>query len=339
MSIIVLLPLFSVEFIYLFNQGELIMTLNNVKYPAKELPKKLTGIIPPIVTPLLDRDTLDQSGLDSLIEHILAGGVHGLFVLGSTGEAPSLSYRLRRELVEETCRKVAGRVPVLVGITDTSMVESINMAEFSATVGASAVVVAPPYYFPSGQPELLEYLEHLSLDISLPIFLYNMPSLTKVVFEPETVLAAADIPGIVGLKDSSGDMVYFHKVQKLLENHSDFSLLVGPEELLAETLLLGGNGGVAGGANLIPELYVGLFNAAERRDIDEVVRYHKRIMDISCALYGIGQFNSGFVKSIKCALSISGICNDYLADPFHRFREKERKLVRKCMEDLDLIAE
>ena len=84
-----------------------------------ELLKPLKGIIVPMVTPLLDRDTLDAAGLERLIEHILAGGVHGLFILGTTGEAPSLSYRLRYELIQRVCEQVKGRVPVLVGISGT----------------------------------------------------------------------------------------------------------------------------------------------------------------------------------------------------------------------------
>src|SRR5512136_1570510 len=92
------------------------------------LAKPLCGIIPPMITPLLDRDTLDVPGLTRLIEHILAGGVHGLFILGTTGEAASLSHRLRHELIERVCGQVKGRVPVLVGITDTCFTESVNMA-------------------------------------------------------------------------------------------------------------------------------------------------------------------------------------------------------------------
>src|SRR6266478_8353138 len=103
------------------------------------------GIIPPMVTPLRRRDELDVPGLERLLEHILAGGVHGLFVLGTTGEAPSLSYRLRRELIERTCRQVAGRVPVLVGITDTAFVEAVQLSHFAAETGAQALVLAPPY--------------------------------------------------------------------------------------------------------------------------------------------------------------------------------------------------
>src|SRR5215831_1347770 len=113
----------------------------------------LTGIIPPMVTPLLGRDELDAPGLERLIEHIVAGAVNGLFILGTTGEGPSLSYRLRRELIDRVCRQVKHRVPVLVGITDTAFVESVNVARHAAETGADAVVVAPPYYMPEGQPE------------------------------------------------------------------------------------------------------------------------------------------------------------------------------------------
>src|SRR6201995_4303684 len=101
----------------------------------------LTGIIPPMITPLRDRDELDIAGLERLIEHILAGGVHGLFILGTTGEGPSLSYPLRRELIQRVCKQVNHRVPVLAGITDTSFVESVNVARAAAESGATAIVV------------------------------------------------------------------------------------------------------------------------------------------------------------------------------------------------------
>src|SRR5271156_2982452 len=170
--------------------------------PSSPLPA-LRGIIPPLVTPLRSRDELDAAGLERLTEHMLAGGVHGLFVLGTTGEAPSLSYRLRRELIEHVCRQVAGRVPVLVGITDTAFVEAAHLARFAAETGARALVLAPPYYFPNSQPELLEYVQHLAPELPLPLFLYNMPTHTKTIFEVDTVQRAMGIANIVGLKDSS----------------------------------------------------------------------------------------------------------------------------------------
>src|ERR1700678_3507546 len=137
---------------------------------------KLNGIIPPMITPLLGRDELDVAGLERLVEHILAGGVSGLFILGTTGEGPSLSYRLRRELIERVCKEVARRMPGLAGITDTAFTESLNIARAAADCGADAVVVAPPYYLPEAQPELQEYLDHLVPELPLPLYIYNMPA-------------------------------------------------------------------------------------------------------------------------------------------------------------------
>ncbi|MDQ2687159.1 MAG: dihydrodipicolinate synthase family protein, partial [Armatimonadota bacterium] len=261
------------------------------------------GIIPPMVTPLSGLDTLDHAGLERLIEHILSGGVHGLFVLGTTGEAPGLSYALRRELIKRTVAQVASRVPVLVGITDTSFVESGALARFAADTGASALVASAPYYFPLGQPELREYVQHLAAEMPLPLFLYNMPTHTKVAFEPETVRQAMEIENVIGLKDSSANMIYFHQIVRLLPQRPDWTLLTGPEELLAESVLLGGHGGVCGGANLCPRLYVDLYDAAAQGDLAEVRRLHARVIEIASTLYRVGSYGSSFVKGLKGALS------------------------------------
>lgn len=302
-----------------------------------QLPKPLKGIIPPMVTPLLDRDTLDVAGLEKLIEHILSGGVHGLFILGTTGEAPSLSYKLRYELIERTVKQVKGRVPLLVGITDTSFAESIKLSQHSYEQGVDAVVLAPPYYFSSDQPELLEYLSHLTSELPLPLFLYNMPGCTKVMIEPGTVRKAADMKGIVGLKDSSANMVYFHKVQQLFIDRSDFSFLVGPEELLAEAVLLGAHGGVSGGANIAPKLFVDLYNAAAVEDLEKVRRLHRKVMQISTTIYSAGRYSSSFLKGVKCSLGLMGICSDFVEEPFHKFREKEKAIIKKYLIENDLL--
>src|SRR5579862_6324757 len=136
--------------------------------------KPLEGIVPPLVTPLAGPDELDHGGLERLLEHVLKGGVHGVFILGTSGEGPSLGYRLRRELISKACRLVAGRVPVLVGITDTSLVEALAVARHAAESGAEAVVASTPYYFPAGQPELIKFIRQLVSELPLPLYLYNM---------------------------------------------------------------------------------------------------------------------------------------------------------------------
>ena len=292
------------------------------------------GIIPPMVTPLRDRDALDVAGLERLIEHILAGGVHGLFILGTTGEGPSLSYRLRKELIERTCRQVKSRVPVLVGITDTAFQESLTVARWSADAGADALVVAPPYYLPEAQPELQEYLDHLVPELPLPLFLYNMPALTKVSFELDTVRRAMDEPRIIGLKDSSCSMIYLHRVLALLPHRPDWTVLVGPEEMLADAVLAGAQGGVNGGANLFPRLYVKLFEAARGGDLARVRELHAVVMRVSEGLYRVGRHGSAIIKGLKCALALLGVCDDSMAEPFARFREPERARIRQILDTL-----
>lgn len=301
------------------------------------LPQPLRGIIPPLVTPLSGRDTLDVAGLERLVEHLITGGVHGLFILGTTGEAPSLSYRLRRELIERTCQLVKGRIPVLVGITDTAFVESVNLARYSADQGVSAVVTAPPYYFPAAPPELQQYIEDLVAEMPLPMFLYNMPGLTKVSFDIDLVRRALDMPGICGVKDSSCDMIYFHRLIEVARQRPEWSILVGPEELTAEAVLLGGHGGINGGANLHPSLYVKMYEAAAAQDLPLTRQLHAKVMRLAGSIYTVGRHKSAIIKGIKCGLSLLGICDDQMAEPFQRFREPEREMIRERLSALGLI--
>ena len=289
-----------------------------------------------MITPLLNNDELDVKGVEKLVEHMLNGGVHGLFILGTTGEAPSLSYKLRYELVERVCKQVAGRVPVLVGITDTSIEESLHLAEKSKEYGADAVVSAPPYYYAPSQQELIEYYQELADALPLPMFLYNMPSHVKVSFEPETVKVLAQHPKIIGLKDSSGNMVYFHTLIQMMKDHPDFSLLIGPEELTAEAVMFGADGGVNGGANMFPELYTAIYDAACRKDMETVLKLQERIMYISNTIYKVGKYGSSYLKGVKCTCSLLGICSDDMASPYRKFRKEERLKVQQVLESMNI---
>ena len=297
---------------------------------------KIQGIVPPMITPLSDMNTLDVAGLERLIEHILAGGVHGLFILGTTGEAQSISYDLRKEMIERTCRQVAGRVPVLVGVSDTSIQESVNLAEKAFHCGASAVVCTPPYYYAPAQQELIDFYHGLAEVLPLPMFLYNMPSHVKVMIESSTVKAIAEHPNVIGLKDSSGNLVYFHSLIQAMKDRPDFALLMGPEELTGEAVLFGGHGGVNGGANMFPQLYVDMYNAAVAKNIDRLNELQEIIMYISNTIYKVGRYGSSYLKGVKCACSLMGICSDYMALPFQKFNAPERAKVRQILESLNI---
>ena len=299
--------------------------------------QSLRGVIPPMVTPLTRECWLDVKGLARLVEHILDGGVHGLFLLGTTGEAPDLPYDVRRELVERVCAQVSGRVPVLVGITDTVLEESLRFADHACACGASALVAAPPYYFAAGQPELLAYYLKLADALPLPLYLYNMPAQVKVSIAVPTVVELARHPNIIGLKDSSGNIGYFNACRYALRSQPDFSILMGPEEAMGEAVLMGAAGGVAGGANMFPRLFVDLYNAAVAQDVPRVREMQERVMHISSLIYGIGHHNSSFVKGVKCALSLMGICSDALAAPREPFNERDRALVRERLQELGAL--
>jgi len=288
--------------------------------------KEFHGIIPPAITPLTQENEIDIGGLERLLEHMLRGGVHGIFVLGTTGEGPALGHRQQETMIRESVRIIRGRVPVLVGISSSSFRDSVDLADFAKKAGASASVAAPPYYFSLGDPELVDYYRSLAEETELPLFIYNMPSMTKVYLRPKLICQLAEIPGIRGYKDSSGNMPDFHEVLISLKDREDFSIFVGPEELLGESVLFGADGGVSGGANLIPETFVGMYNAARLGNMEEMRKFQKKIYE-QRKLYSLGHYQSSMIKGVKSALKAMGICEDCMVKPFNHFERADAEAV------------
>jgi dihydrodipicolinate synthase/N-acetylneuraminate lyase len=291
-------------------------------------PLPLRGIIPPMVTPLTPSGKLDVDGLERLIEHLLAGPVSGLFLLGTTGEGMSLSLSIREELVQRTCRQVDGRIPVLVGISSACMAESIQMARFACENGADAVVAMPPFYIQPTQYELADYLGALVPLLPLPLFLYNMPAITTVCWDLNTVRRAMDEPKIIGVKDSSGDMKYFQYLCDMAKERPDWTILIGPEELLLPAMNAGGHGGISGGANVFPQLYVALHKAAQAGNearVESLLTLARHIQKL------IFPFSCGIrdgVRRVKAALECLGICGGATASPLRRASDEERESMR-----------
>jgi len=293
----------------------------------------LRGIVPPLVTPLSTPDSLDAAGVDRLVEHVLTAPVAGLFVLGTTGEGPNLSGRVRRDMIDRTAAAVRGRVPVLVGITDTSFRESVLLAAHAEVAGAAAVVAAPPYYHKPSPTELRAWVRALHGRMTLPVYLYNMPGHTRTWFDFDTLKEAMALDRVVGFKDSGGDLAYFDAVLKLkTEYRPDWRVFVGPEHLTAAATGLGGDGGVNGGANLVPRLFTDLFAAAARHDADGVDRLQAAVTALG-AIYSQGDGESSVVRGLKCALAAGGICSDVVAEPWAPLGPTEKDKVRRAVEE------
>lgn len=293
------------------------------------LPKPLRGIIPPLLTPLATPDSVDSESLERLLDHVIAGGVHGVFILGTTGEGPALSLDLAKEFIRRSASLMRGRLPLLVGVTHASRADSLALVHAAADAGADAVVTAGPCYFPVAQPELVEWVKRFAAASPLPVFLYNMPSHAHVRFAESSVLEIADgSPNVVGMKDSSGELMYLHGlVRSVSPRRPDFSLIIGPEEMTAEAVLFGVHGGVNGGANLFPELYVELYHAASRGDAAAMRRLQPKVIDISRRLYSVGTYGSSYLRGIKCAAAELGLIRNVLAAPYEAFDGADREQV------------
>jgi 4-hydroxy-tetrahydrodipicolinate synthase len=242
---------------------------------------------------------------------------------------------VRAELIERTCKLVGSRVPIIVGITDTSYQDALRMAAKAYASGALAVVAAPPYYFQVGQADLLHYFKRMASDSPLPLFLYNAPLNTRLWIDVPTAIEAAAEPNIVGLKDSGLNMGYFHAVREGVRSRPDFSLLVGPDDLLAEAVLLGAHGGMAGGSNVNPRLFVDLYEAAVANDMNRVATLHQQAIQFDNALYRATEDPHNPLRALKAALSIMGICGEAMTPPLRPISTRERETIAQYLRGVE----
>lgn len=296
----------------------------------------LSGIIPPIVTPLISNTELDVQGLENLIKHILDGGVHGVFILGTTGEATNLDYNLRKEFINLTCKLVDKKVPVVVGITDTCLQGSLEIANAAKNAGADALVISSPYYLPISQNEFVNYLEELVPQLPLPFMMYNMPGCTKLNMSLNTVRKAKEL-GAIGIKDSSGNLPYLLSLIEEFKDSPEFAIIAGSEIFIPETIKAGGHGAVAGGANIFPSLFVELYDACVNDDTKKIGLLRQKMVEIEEKIYNVGAHSSKYIKTIKSALSAMGICNDFVAMPFHRFDAVKSNQIKQNLNEMHLM--
>ena len=307
--------------------------------------KLFTGLIPPMVTPLNAKRQLDKAGVKKMVKHLVDGDVDGIFLLGTTGEGPHLSYAIRRELVKATCAVLrqlkrhdggaARTIPVLVGITETDIEDALAFAKDCKAYGASGVVAAPPYYFKLTQAECVAWYTELADRSPLPVVVYDMPAHTDTVIEPTTIAKLAAHRNIVAMKDSSSVIALFNKFRLALEPFKDkFSLFMGPDEAMGEAVMLGADGGVCTGANLWPRAFKEMYLAAKAGDVGKVRKLQRFTTMSSYLLYGLGSGQIGFLKGVKAALAEMGLVQNVLAAPFAPFSGKELAPVKAAIRTL-----
>jgi 4-hydroxy-tetrahydrodipicolinate synthase len=226
---------------------------------------QLRGIIPPVATPMQANEDLDLPRLKWFLDHLIGEGVHGVFVLGTNSEFYALDEREKQEVIATAVAHVRGRVPVFAGTGAESTREAVRLTRMAEREGANGVSVITPYFVSPSQQEIADHYRRVAESTSLPVILYNNPSTCGgVKIDVDTVGRLAEIPNILGIKDSSGDLQNTNEYLRVVPDR--FSVLQGRDTLIYQALIFGARGAVPATANVAPRLVVDIYEAAVRGD-------------------------------------------------------------------------
>jgi dihydrodipicolinate synthase/N-acetylneuraminate lyase len=305
----------------------------------------ITGIIVPIATPMDESGSLDRKGTHRLLEHVIEGGVAGIFALGSTGEFPSLTQHQKAEFIRMVADETRDRVPLYVGVSSTCPADTLALMEEARKTGADAVVALPPYYFPfPDQAALREYFLDLADRAPLPLMLYNVGATygKPSPLAAETVGKLAAHPNIWGVKDVTGltPMLYMAaSTAALRAAGKPFSIFAGDDSQMAIGVCFGTHGGVNSLANIAPRLYVEAFQRAVSRDLGGLgdAATPGSIMSRILSLHRVYQVPPNAIAAIKGALSILGVCGRAVARPLQPVSQEGLALVRSMLSEAGIL--
>lgn len=261
--------------------------------------------ITPAVTPLNQDGTLDVQGCRDLYDHLIAGGVDGILVLGSIGEFFALSMETKKQLIELAVRHIAGRVQLIIGTADMQADNVIALSKFALSQGADAVMVVPPFYFWLNAQSIEAYYDRLAQEIPGRLYVYNFPDRTGYQI-PVDVIArlAVKHPNIVGCKDTISGMDHTRELIKAVKPlRPEFEVFSGFDDNFAHNVLAGGDGCIGGLSNLAPEITSSWVKAMNGGDMDTAAAIQQKI-DRMMSIYGVGM---PFVPYIKRAMALRGI--------------------------------
>lgn len=276
--------------------------------------QRITGVVPPVVTPLTEAGTIDVGSLERLVERLLAAGVDGIFALGSSGETVFLTDSQRDQALETIVKTVGGAVPVLAGCIEPTTRRVLDRTEASSKLGADGLVVTPPFYAIVGPTEIERHFRSIASSVELPLFAYDIPVCVHTKLSTDLLTRLAVDGVLAGVKDSSGDDVAFRQlVLSIAERAPDtgFSLLTGHEVVVDAMMLAGASGSVPGLGNVDPAGYVRLHRACVSGDWDAASREQDRlarlfrIVDAADPATAAGATRG--VGAFKTALALLGV--------------------------------
>lgn len=296
---------------------------------------KLEGTIVAMVTPFNSEDEVDRAGMRENINYLIEKGVEGILAAGTTGESATITHDEQQEMIDILVDEVNGKVKAIAGAGSNSSKESLSLVKYAENAGADAALVITPYYNKPQQHGLYGHYEMLSESTDIPIIVYNVPSRTGTDIDVETIGQVSQLDNIVGIKEANPDMDKVSQIQKKLEeleNTDNFSIISGNDNLTLPMISMGAKGVISVVANVDPERMSQMVRYALKGDFENAGKLHYQLYDLMDVLF----IESNPVPA-KESLNMMGRPAGHVRMPLAPLKEDDRELLRKVLEDLELI--
>ncbi len=291
----------------------------------------LNGIIPPIGTPVLEDERVDEKGLRNLVRYLIDGGVNGIFANGTMGCFALLTDAEQVRLIDIVVDEVKGRVPVIAGVSDSGTKRVISKIKEIEKLKVDYVTAVPPYYYKLTQEQGKSFFRDIANASGVPVFIYNNPYLTKLDLDVASLVELAKEPNIVGLKETSQDCNRWTNLFDAFAGKENFDLFFGTELLIPQCLMMGGDGVIGGAHNIAPRIAADLYEAFAAKDYDTAFAKSRDLKKV-CDVFQYGDIWGGF----EAALQLLGICDKTTIAPYAACDEDGREKVRQILLDLGL---
>ena len=293
---------------------------------------KIHGIIPPVATPMLANEDLDLPRLKWFLDHLITSGVHGVFVLGTNGEFYAMDEREKQEVIATAVEHVKGRVPVYAGTGAETTRDAIRLTKMAEKEGADGVSVITPYFVLPNQQEIYDHYRRIAENTSLPVVLYNNPATCGgVKIDVDTVARLAEIPNILGVKDSSGDLQ--NTIEYLRVVPERFSVLMGRDTLIYPAMIFGARGAVPATGNIAPKILVDIYESFMRGDQAASLAAQRKLNPVRMALT-LGTAPGG----VKAALQVLGMSIGPSRSPVAPLPADKMLKMREALKSAGLIV-
>jgi 4-hydroxy-tetrahydrodipicolinate synthase len=305
--------------------------LSTISFAMTKTFQPITGSIPAMVTPMLEDGSVDYASLRKLIDWHIAEGTDCIGVVGTTGESPTVNVEEHREIIRVSVEQAKGRVPIMAGCGANSTAEAIELAKFAKSVGADCQLQVVPYYNKPTQEGLYQHFKAIAEAVpDLPIILYNVPGRSVADMLHETVLRLAEVPGIVGIKEATGNI---ERAQWLIRDlPKEFAVYSGDDPSAVALMLCGGKGNVSVTANVAPRLMHELCVAAMAGNVQKAMEIQFKLMPVHKNL-----FVEANPIPVKWAMARMGLCGGTLRLPMTGLSKSQQPVVEAALRASGLI--